>query len=516
MGAMNETTVKYIFLFLLGSSILNFAIAAIARVKTKNKDFNILLTYWPAVIGTFIVAGILRHSPLEIAFAYFFHIFSSNLYANIMISSLKLKVNWTRHICIQLATMGLSTYLLVETNAGFTNSLIPLCIAFSLPFYTPIKYALIDNRKESSWVEKSIAIVYMIGVVHHFNMAFFRLDPNAEAWGWAITIAEYQCMSIFLPLMINYRREKVERKNLQHAVEKISGNNFMESKTEELYKQLEFQISQKDMYYNELREINVQLKEEREMNEILIRTISHDLANPLTVIGAYIEILSTGKTTPENTEKIWERLKSNTQSALDMISRIRNAILTRTQASLVAVHDVSIDRSIKRTLEIFETRLKDKNLKVTYTNSTSPDTLIKAEENTLCEHVFANVISNAIKFSYPGNDIHINVTDQKDAVKVEIRDFGTGMQVSTNDKRILMSTHGTNGEVGTGFGLMVMGYFLRHFGATIDINSKTEGSLKGTCVSIMLQKSTTELMPIYSANTQTKKSDQLLESLRSV
>lgn len=486
---MNETTVKFIFLFLLGTSILNFAIAAVARIKTKNKEFNGLVFYWPTVIFTFICAGFLRHSPIEIAFAYFLQIFSSNMFANFMISHMKLKTNWKMHISLQLGAMVLSTFLLLKTDAGFTYSLLPLCIAFSLVFIKPIKYALFDKAHESNWIEKSVALVYITAVMHHFNMAFFRLDPNAEAWGWAITIAEYQCMAIFLPLMINHRRETKERQNLKQAVEKISGNHFIETKTEELYKQLEFQISQKELFYSELQSTNFNLEEEREMNEMLIRTISHDLANPLTVIAAYIEMLHSGKIQPDDSEKIWSRVKVNTQSALDMIGRIRNAILTRTQASLVAVHEVSVDRCMKRVIEMFETRLKDKNIKLIYNNKVSLDTFILAEENALTEHIFANVLSNAVKFSYPGSEIHINITSASDGVQVEIRDFGTGIQVNRLEKRLLMSTQGTNGETGTGFGLMVMGYFLRQFGATIDINSKTEGRERGTSVSIKLKKS---------------------------
>lgn len=502
---MNETTVTFIFLFLLGTCILNFAVATIARIKTKNKAFNALLYYWPTVIFTFICAGQLRHSPTEIAFAYFLQIFSSNMFANFLIFNMNLKVKWKFHIGLQLATMVLTTFLLLQTDLGFTYSLLPLCIVYSLVFLKPIKAALFDKNIESNWIEKSMAVVYITAIGHHFNMAFFRLDPNAEAWGWAVTIAEYQCMAIFLPLLINHKREHTERKNLKQAVEKITGPQpaqVMESRTEELYKQLEFLIAQKESLYNELQNSNNHLEEEREMNEILIRTISHDLANPLTVIGAYIEMLHTGKIPEADSEKIWNRVKSNTQSALDMIGRIRNAILTRTQASLVAVHDVSIDRSMKRVADMFETRLKEKNIKLVYNNKTSLDTFVAAEENALTEHIFANVLSNAIKFSYPGSEIQINVTNFAEGVQVEFRDFGTGIQVSRLEKRLLMSTQGTNGETGTGFGLMVMGYFLRQFGATIEMSSKTEGPSRGTSVTIKLKKSlNSQGMLLKSADT---------------
>lgn len=494
---MNEQTVKIVFQLLIGASVLNFAIAVIARAKTKNKQFNGLILYWPSVILTFLVAGILRHTPTEMGFSYFFQGISSNLMVQIMCQSLNLKPNWRFHLSLQTLCMGISAYLLTQTNIGFTPSLLPVSIAFCIPFIRPIWYALVSHKDQTNWVEKSLGVVFITAVIHHLNFVFFRLVPGTEAMGFSITIAEYQCMSVFLPLLINHRQEEKEQKNLQQVVEKISGKNPFGIKTDDLYAQLEFQISQKELIYNELQKTNSNLEEEREMNEILIRTISHDLANPLTVIGAYIEMLHSGKVKEEDSEKIWNRLKSNTQSALDMIGRIRNAILTRTQASLVAVQDVSVDICMKRVLELFETRLKEKNLKVVYKNKVDPSTLIKAEENALTEHIFANVLSNAIKFSYPGSDIHIVVTSQDEHIKVEIKDQGTGIQDTRLEKRLLMSTEGTNGETGTGFGLMVMGYFLRQFGATIEMASKTDGPQRGTAVAIKLKKSQSDYTSIF-------------------
>lgn len=486
---MNENTLKFIFLFLVGTSVLNFAIALLARVKTKNSEFNTLIAYWPAVILSFVMAGVLRHTPTEMGIAYFFQGISSNLMVQVFRSSLGLKSHWKFYLPLQAVTMAFSAFLLTQTDVGFTFSLLPLCVAFSMPFLKPIWYALVENKEHSNWVEKSLAVVFITAVLHHFNLAFFRLVPDTEAIGFSITIAEYQCMSIFLPLMINHRREMNERKNLQQALEKISGNQMHIVPINELYQQLEIQIAQKDHFHNELQTSNKHLEEEREMNEMLIRTISHDLANPLTVIGAYTEMLHAGKIPPEDNDKIWGRVKVNTQSALDMIGRIRNAILTRTQASLVAIHDVSVDRTIKRLHEMFDSRLKEKDITLIYNNNISPDLFVQGEENALTEHVFANILSNAIKFSYPGSEILIDVSENENGVEVSFQDYGTGIKIQRLEKRLLLSTQGTQGESGTGFGLMVMGYFLRQFGASVEMSSQTEGVLKGTTVTVSLKKS---------------------------
>ena len=89
---MNEELVKYIFLFLLGTSVLNFAIAVTARIKTQHKEFNDLIAYWAAVLVTFISAVKLSHSSTEIAFAFFFHIFSNKKPAERLVPDLPTRV----------------------------------------------------------------------------------------------------------------------------------------------------------------------------------------------------------------------------------------------------------------------------------------------------------------------------------------------------------------------------------------------------------------------------------------
>lgn len=486
-----NNVIQYIFFFLIGTTVLNFAIALAARLKTQNKEFNQLIFYWTSLFITYGAVAALNDNPTQIAFAYFFQFIPAFIKTKVLRDSRGISTNWKMFASVQAVGMILSAYMLTQTDLGFTISLLPITFSTTLPYWEPVWNSLVSHRKEANWIEKGLSYVLFTSIINHFNYAFFRLDESAAWWGWSVSIAQYQCISIFLPLLINHRREVKERKNIQTAVEKISGHNTESNETDELYQQLEIAISQKELFQTELQRSNAQLTEEREMNEILIRTISHDLANPLTVIGAYIEMLHAHKIPEAEKDKTWKRLKSNTQSALDMISRIRNAILTRSQASLVKIHNVSTDRSINRLLEQFEEQLNEKDLKINYIQNISLDTLVRAEESTLVEHVFANILSNAIKFSPNGSEININVFETNDCVKIEFRDFGTGIKDSRLKQRVLVSTPGTNGETGTGFGMMVLGYFLRQFGGSLEIKSETEGSDKGTSAIVNLIKSQT-------------------------
>lgn len=483
-----KDVVQYIFFFLIGTTVLNLAIALTARFKTKNKEFNNLILYWVSLFLTFFVVAALGKNPQEIAFAYFFQFIPSFLMAKMLMDSRGLKFNLKIYGTAQLIGTLISTFLLLYTDAGFTLSLLPVTITTTLPYWAPIRDTLVSPRFETNWIEKGMGVMFVTGVLNHFNYAFFRLDESTAWWGWSVSIAQYQCISIFLPLLINHRRETNERKNLEASLKKMSGQQINYNvEIDELYRSLELQIGQKEELTKKLQKSNLNLEEEREMNEMLIKTVSHDLANPLTVINAYIDMIHSGRIPEEDRKMIWDRIKMNTKSALDMIARIRDAIVTRNQASIVAIHDVSIDRSIRRLMNHFDSRLKEKNINLVYNSKVPLDVFVAAEENTLTEHVFANILSNALKFSYEGSEIEIRVLDVDNTIQVEFRDHGTGIDSNRLEKRLLHTTEGTRGEAGSGFGMMVMGYFLRKFGASYLI--KSDGLDKGTTVTVNLKKS---------------------------
>ncbi|HXH30063.1 MAG TPA: HAMP domain-containing sensor histidine kinase [Bacteriovoracaceae bacterium] len=483
---------KYIFLFLVGTTVLNLLIVITARFITGIKEFNLVIWYWVAALSTYVVSAVLSQTEDEIAFASFSLVVPIFFLSKILMDSRGIRFNWKFYSSAFSLGAGLSTYLILFTDVGFTVSLLPVNFCISLPMWEPALNALVTQRRESNWIEKAMAVLFLIGIGHNFDYVFFRLDQDAAWWGWSLSLGIYQCLAVFMLLLVSHRREYKERHNVETALNKLSGlsSNF-NLEIDELYQKLETHITLKDELNLKLQRANIQLHEEREMNEMLIKTISHDLANPLTVVNAYAEMLHSGKIAEEEKNAVWQRLKISTRSALDMIYRIRNAIITRNQANFITLSSVSIDRAVKRIIDMFDTRLKEKNIKLIYTNSNPLALFVSAEEDSLTDHVLCNLLSNAMKFSYQGDEIHLRVTEKESFVELEVQDFGCGIEGPRLKKRLLDSTQGTKGEEGSGFGIMVMGYFVRKFGGSYEINSSKDPRNLGTTVLLRLKKVST-------------------------
>ena len=104
-------------------------------------------------------------------------------------------------------------------------------------------------------------------------------------------------------------------------------------------------------------------------------------------------------------------------------------------------------------------------------------TLIKCDRSQI-EILFINLISNALKFTPPGGEVTISVEDRGDDVKVTVADSGVGMD---EDKlkslfRIdeAQSENGTDGEQGTGLGLILCKEFVDMHNGTISVTSQLE------------------------------------------
>jgi signal transduction histidine kinase len=483
---MNEILI-YIFFFLIGTTVLNFVIAITARIKTGYKEFNKLVYYWFFLFFTYFAVATLKNNPTEIAFAYFFQSITSFMFVLMLYDSRGIRFNYKLYISAHIAGMLISTYLLLKSDAGFTISLLPVTITMCLPFFHPIWNTLVSHRHESNWIEKFLGYIFITGIVNHFNYALFRLDPSSSWWGWSVSIAQYQCLSIFLPMLINHRRAANEKKNIELAIFQLS-NNRSDTDTNmeinELYRSLENVILQKEKLTQELQKSNTHLEEEREMNEMLIKTVSHDLANPLSVIKSYTEMIETGRIPKEDSIKTVEKIKANTVSALEMIKRIRSAILTRNQSSLIAPGNVTAIQILKSAIEVMEPAFKAKKVKINLIIDVPEDTLVFADEKTLKENIFANALSNALKFSFRSSEIFIKVLRTGKYIEVHFKDQGMGMSRPFIENKFLLPTEGTEGETGSGIGIIIMGYFLKKMEASYEIHST--GINKGTTVIIRL------------------------------
>ena len=111
-----------------------------------------------------------------------------------------------------------------------------------------------------------------------------------------------------------------------------------------------------------------------------------------------------------------------------------------------------------------------------------------ADENMLST-VLRNLLSNAVKFSYPGSEVLVKASLVNNMAEVTITDFGLGMDKQTMDNlfkiEVSQSSAGTEGEQGTGLGLILCREFVEKNHGTLTFTSEL-GKGSSFCVRIPL------------------------------
>ena len=105
--------------------------------------------------------------------------------------------------------------------------------------------------------------------------------------------------------------------------------------------------------------------------------------------------------------------------------------------------------------------------------------------------ILRNLCSNSLKFTNPDGVIIISAEQKDEILEISVIDNGVGIPENKisgifDESKLSRTTPGTNGEMGTGLGLLFCKDLIKKMGGTINV--KSEGVGKGTTFTITLPK----------------------------
>jgi PAS domain S-box-containing protein len=229
----------------------------------------------------------------------------------------------------------------------------------------------------------------------------------------------------------------------------------------------------------EREEMIVKLKEMNKSKDQLFSLISHDLRSPFNSLLGFADILS-NEFDSLTQRDIKEYLNVINESSKTLYG-ITNNLLHYSRLQLgkfeYKPQTINLKETINNILVLMKDRIKKKNVLIK--KEISKDYNVFADEDLL-NITLENIISNAIKFSYPEGIIKIfaEQTEPKDSdeaqVQISITDEGVGIDEETQKKiktKEMYSTLGTEKEFGIGLGLLLSKEFIKINKGTIEIIS---------------------------------------------
>ncbi|OOM73672.1 sensor histidine kinase TmoS [Clostridium puniceum] len=225
------------------------------------------------------------------------------------------------------------------------------------------------------------------------------------------------------------------------------------------------------------------LNESREFNNLVMNffiNMSHELKTPVNVIYSAIQTINIyfSNYQFENIDKCESYLKTIKQNCLRMI-RIINNFLDITKLDydfgLIKLNKrngniVSVIEEITQSVALY---IKSKNISLIF--DTDVEEKIMAFDYDMTERIMLNLISNALKYSYPKGHIYVNFEDKKTSVIIRVKDEGEGIprdKLNVIFERFGQANNSLSRKCeGTGIGLYLVKSFVEMHGGKISVTS---------------------------------------------
>lgn len=224
----------------------------------------------------------------------------------------------------------------------------------------------------------------------------------------------------------------------------------------------------------ELRKKVFELQRMNETHRKLLSVIGHDLRSPLTSLYGLLELSEKYELPPDEFKKKLPDVRQGFTAANTLLLNLLEWATSQFESNGIKRKVVFLRNIVDQIIENNEQQFGQKGNVIE--NLIDSTIQVLADEN-MVRTIFRNLILNANKFTNNGR-ITISAQSVKNMLEICIADTGIGMDESQLNKMFnwdkRSSTLGTNGERGSGFGLLVSQEFVENNGGRIRVESSLD------------------------------------------
>ncbi len=235
----------------------------------------------------------------------------------------------------------------------------------------------------------------------------------------------------------------------------------------------------KDTLENRILERTMELEKLNRTKDKLFSIIGHDLRNPFYQIIGFSELMISGKDLKIDDIK---EMCGLINLAANNASNLLTNLLTWSQSQIDEIkfnpEPVMIKEFIIKEISEIYPLAAAKKIKISHELE---NIKVRLDVNMI-RTVLRNLLTNAIKYSYPEGGIEVKAVEKNNSIEISISDHGIGMDEKLAGMLFKIggsiSREGTANERGTGLGLLICSEFIDKHGGEIIVKS-TAG--KGSC-----------------------------------
>tara|TARA_R110000751_G_C13779926_1_gene480938 strand:+ start:864 stop:2240 length:1377 start_codon:yes stop_codon:yes gene_type:complete len=218
-----------------------------------------------------------------------------------------------------------------------------------------------------------------------------------------------------------------------------------------------------------------------------ISVMNHELRTPLTSIRGAVTLLNAGAAGafPDKAKRLLDMVQKNSEQLSLLIEDILE--IEKLMAGRFELRTEIVDMGALIADELPNFNAYAKASDVTVVLNTQTDGALVEVDTKRMRQVLSNLVHNAVKFSRPGNAVHIDLTQSADEVVIAIADKGIGIpddalpkifdsfyQVDSSDSR---------NTGGTGLGLSIVKNLVEAMRGNVSVTSQVD---QGTTFYVVL------------------------------
>lgn len=230
---------------------------------------------------------------------------------------------------------------------------------------------------------------------------------------------------------------------------------------------------------------------------------THDIRSPLTLILGPLKKLQQRITNGEDRSEL-DAINHNAQRLLVLVNQILDERKIDKGQMQLHCEETDLVDFAAQSMRMYQYGARERSITLMLTDGAGRPVDIHHKpikvwiDKVNFDKVIANLLSNALKYTFDGGTIMVSVSEKDDAVVLRVTDTGPGFKDKKTDKLFerFYQSRATNilHVQGTGIGLNLCRNIVQMHGGTITAFNRTDGQ-HGACLEVTLHKGNTHLRP---------------------
>jgi len=223
-----------------------------------------------------------------------------------------------------------------------------------------------------------------------------------------------------------------------------------------------------------LGELNARLERTVAERDKFFAIIAHDLRSPFIGFLSFIRLITEhiGNMSADDIRKLAQDMKGSAENLYNLLNNLLEWARIQRGSTPYEPQPHVLDEMVRNTLELIEPSARQKEIIL---DCVIPEDLAIMADRPMLSTVIRNLLFNAVKFTHRAGTITVTAQQDGSMIKVSVRDTGVGMDegvlgdLFALDRKTCLQ--GTEGERGSGLGLLLCKEFIEKHGGRIWVQS---------------------------------------------